>query len=76
MYRTSMTKTKPSAEQLKKWHRNYYERNKDYVKAYNGTKVTCDLCGATVQRSYLRVHQRIVKKCLKAQENQQNQDDI
>lgn len=57
----------PTAEQRKIWHRNYYLRNKEYVNKYNGTKVVCELCGCTVQRSYLRVHQRITKKCLKAQ---------
>lgn len=59
----SMTKN-PTAEQLKRWHRNYYLKNKEYVNQYNGTKVECELCGAIVQRSYLRGHQK-TKKCMK-----------
>jgi hypothetical protein len=58
-----MTKN-PTAEQLKRWHRNYYLKNKEYVNQYNGTKVECELCGAIVQRSYLRGHQK-TKKCMK-----------
>jgi hypothetical protein len=56
----------PTKEQQKRWHRNYYLKNKEYVNKYNGTKVTCELCNAVVQRSYLRSHQR-TKKCLKHQ---------
>lgn len=42
----------------------YKSHSKEYINAYNGTKINCELCGCPVRRSYLRLHQRR-KKCIK-----------
>lgn len=62
-----------TAEQRKIWHKNYYNKNKDYVKTYNGAKVVCEKCGCTIQRSYLRPHQR-TRKCLNRLTQDLNQE--
>lgn len=58
----------PTEEQMRRWKKNYYNKHKDYVKQYNGTKVECEICGSIIQRSYKKVHQRN-KKCIKVNPN-------
>ena len=42
----------------------YKSHSKEYINAYNATKINCELCGLPVRRSYLRPHQKR-KKCIK-----------
>jgi hypothetical protein len=58
----------PTAEQKRIWRKNFYNKHKDHIKQYNGEKVECEICGSTIQRSYLRTHQRN-KKCKKHNPN-------
>jgi phage terminase large subunit GpA-like protein len=61
----------PTDEQKRIWRKNFYQKHKEHVKEYNGTKVQCEICGCTIQRSYLRTHQK-TKKCLKVNQNIQS----
>ena len=56
----------------KEYMKQYYQKNKDRLRAYSTERVTCDVCGSKVLRCNFAKHKK-TKRCLREGELKQAQ---